>query len=501
MKGTFFDKKKSARFKEQRQVSFASEVRSFIRDIKKHDLLELKQSPKLATYVDHGNELVSSHEFEEIPEKLQKETKKILKMVTEMHLAQSQKVEIVPEECFIQIPAKEHLEKMTFMPAGGEEDQALRLTHMCAVIEDDRAQHTNLPVITTEDSELDVTWTNLFTAINMGKKKQAFELFNQIPEDDVILKALLAVHPKQYLKKLISYSIDALHTGAKTLNSDIVIKPNTFEILIKDLATTLLNPAKVYFSFGLPTHHAYSEQGSGFCIINKTAVLMKHIEMTHEAPLKFVIVGTDVNRDNGLCDILRISASDTAVCHIDIFDSRVYPHHDHDYIAQEFDTEGVNVGKKIMHWGQNNFDYYAVDLSLTQRDKVSAHPALLFALAKIKENIAHAKEQNTQIFLVLPTGWDSHQEETAPCGKLVNSKMMAQYEASISRFSNGDISYFFESILNLYNANQEHIAGIYWGLEGGYEPTMYAQQLKLMLQTIHQQPFLQVTNQPSFSPP
>ena len=419
-----------------------------------------------------------------------------------MYLAQSAEVE--PEECFIQIPAEEHLEKMTLMPAGGEEeDQALRLAHMCSVIEHEREQYTNLPVITTEAIELDDAWEKVFTAINQGKKKQSLKLFDQIPEDDILLKALCAVHPKEYLRKLISYSIDALQTGTKTLNADIVIKSYTFEILIRDVATTLLNPAKIYFSFGLPTHHAYAAKGTGFCIINKTAVLMRHIESTHQGALKFVIVGTDVNRDNGLCTMLRTSQSMTEICHVDIFDSRVYPGHDHHFIAQEFGTKGTEVGKKIKCWSQNNFDYYAVDLSLTQRDKVTIHPALLFALTKIKENInaivtfkKSNPAANSKLFIVLPTGWDSHQEETAPCGKFVNGTMMSQYEASISRFSSGDISYFFNAVLELYNKNQEHIAGIYWGLEGGYEPKMYEQQLKSMLDKIHHQPFLQETNQP-----
>ncbi len=496
MKGKFFDKKKSQSAKKIRLLSFATEVRSFIREIKKLGLSELRESPNLKDYVDDCAELINSNQFSELTATLQKETKKTYKMLEEMYLAQSAIVEVEPEECFIQIPAKEHLEKMTMMPAGGEEDQALRLAHMCSVIEHEREQYTNLPVITTEEIELADAWEKVFTAINQGKKKQALELFNQVSEDDVILNALLAVHPKQYLKKLISYSIDALHTGAKTLNSDIVIKPRTFEILIKDVATTLLNPAKIYFSFGLPTHHAYSEEGSGFCIINKTAILMRHIESTHEGALKFVIVGTDVNRDNGLCDILRTAQSMTEICHVDIFDSRVYPGHNHDFIAKEFGANGTDVGKKIKCWSQNNFDYYAVDLSLTrQGEKVSVHPALLFALTKIKDNINNAKAKNAKIYLVLPTGWDSSQEETAPCGKFVNGKMMAEYEARMSRFSHGDLSYFFDAVLKLYNKNQEHIAGIYWGLEGGYEPKMYEQQLKSMLHTIHHQPFLQETNQ------
>ncbi len=65
-----------------------------------------------------------------------------------------------------------------------------------------------------------------------------------------------------------------------------------------------------------------------------------------------------------------------------------------------------------------------MDLSLNSRPPYEIHPAILFTLDKIKENIVNADDQ--RIFIMLPTGWDSHDDETAPCGKLINNRMMSQ---------------------------------------------------------------------------
>lgn len=79
-------------------------------------------------------------------------------------------------------------------------------------------------------------------------------------------------------------------------------------------------------------------------------MLIKHLQAVSEKPLQYVIVGTDVNRDNGLCAILRNSAAKMKVRHIDVFDSRVYPSHDESDISKEFHQHGKDVGENIKLW-------------------------------------------------------------------------------------------------------------------------------------------------------
>lgn len=385
-------------------------------------------------------------------------------------------------ECYIQIPSINDILQMKSMPAGADEDQQQRIMNMVTILE---SHHSLTPVLSTDEKILPDYWQTLFAAMSMGDHKTALTLFDQFPTEDRILRALLAVHPQGYLTELITYSMQALKTGITQLNSDIIITPKTFEVLIKDIATTLDNPAKICFSFGLPTHHAYSDMASGFCLINKTAVLMRYWESTHSIPLNYVIIGTDVNRDNGLCQILRQTASHLPVCHIDVFDSRVYPKQNFSDISDEFKTMGTDKGRGIRSWQKDNLEYYAFDLSKSIRKKIGLHPALDFALHKIREQLEKSQFRGQKMVLLLPTGWDSHEDETAYCGKYINGRKMSQTEAHKTRFNDGDLTFFYQQLCTLYNENKEHIAGIYWGLEGGYDKTMYERQIQLMLKIIN----------------
>ncbi|KTD62294.1 hypothetical protein [Legionella shakespearei] len=380
------------------------------------------------------------------------------------------------DQGYIQIPSSDDLANMRHMIAGANEDQLQRLTHMTEAV----LQNDSLPVITTNHTALPDYWRQLFAVIKTGTINEAVDLLNQFPVEDLLLSSLRAVHSEKYLIQLINCCIQARSKGFKALNGDTAVTPETFEILIKDLATTCFNPSPLQFSFGLPSHHAYHAEGRGFCVINKTAVLMKYWELTQGQALKYVIVGTDVNRDDGLCNILRETSAHMNICHIDVFDSRVYPQQDFAFISQEFGSPGIENNQHIRRWEHNQLEYYAVDLSQTTRKKIGVHPALLFALSKIKESIEEAKTSGQKIALLLPTGWDSHEDETAYCGKFINGRMMADSAAHKSRFNDGDLSYFYERLFRLYNQNKELFSGFYWGLEGGYDRAMYERQIQLM---------------------
>lgn len=58
--------------------------------------------------------------------------------------------------------------------------------------------------------------------------------------------------------------------------------------------------------------------------------------------------------------------------------------------------------------------------------------------------------------------------------------MMTEADARVSRFNDGDLTYFYEKLFHLYNQNKELFAGFYWGLEGGYDRAMYERQIQLM---------------------
>ncbi|KTD05634.1 acetylpolyamine aminohydrolase [Fluoribacter gormanii] len=399
------------------------------------------------------------------------------------------------QECCIQIPSPQDIEQMHAMPAGADEDQFERLTNMIRVIAEIQSTDSSLSVATTDLVTLPKHWNQLFAAMKKGDAEAALALLGQFPEEDVILQALLAVHTLKYLQELIIYCVQAQKKGWKQLSPDILITPGAFEVLIKDIAMTLFHSGKMHFSFGLPTHHAYSDEGSGFCILNKSAVLIKYLQHLSSKPLKHIIVGTDVNRDNGLCDILMNSASDMDIRHIDIFDSRVYPQQDGAFITKAFKQSATDAGQKIQLWQRGNFEYFAVDLSLTLRKSGSVHPALVFALEKIKDEIKLAKTNQQKVALFLPTGWDSHEEETAYCGKFVDGHLMGRAEARKTRFNATDLTYFYENLFKIYQENKSSIEKVYWGLEGGYAREMYEQQIQLLMSLVLKDIVHQDTNE------
>jgi acetoin utilization deacetylase AcuC-like enzyme len=466
-------------FDEQQRSKEEDLIRQFLDDTSRLLLMpplnrrELSRSQaQLEHYLKHSQS-----------ERLQRAIRKILnKIITQLNTEPNSVMDVDADLpiCLIQIPGPEDLAQMTSMPAGEREDQHARLSHMAELI----TAHSEFAVITTEKPKLKPYWQQLFKMINLGKKEFALSKINEIATRDPLLQLILVVHPIEYLEDIISNCILAQRTGLKRMNTDIVIKPKTFELLIKDLATTLQHKAPLYFSFGLPTHHAFHNEGTGFCIINKTAILIKHAELTHTKALKYVIIGTDVNRDNGLCKVLCDSASHLDLTHIDVFDSRVYPRQKFNDIKKEFATQGLHLSPGIRTWTREQLHYTAFDLSLERRIESNIHPAIHFAVEQLKIQIEQAKISEQQLMLFLPTGWDSHEHETAFCGAFVNGHMMSTIEAKKHRFNNSDLVYFYEQVLQLYQRNKETFSGMYWGLEGGYNRAMYEEQIELLLTTV-----------------
>lgn len=403
----------------------------------------------------------------------------------------------------MQIPSQKDIDSMEHMVAGiPEEDQATRIGNMTRLLD----QFPTLPTVTTDASPLSRNWTDLFRAIDRETMSTALYLFSKIPSDDAILKPLLAVHTRGYLKKLIEYSSKARKTGSFEQDSDVIVTPKTFELLIRDLATTLFRSEKICFSFGLPSHHAYGNTANGFCFINKTAVLMQHMANNSPDPVHFVIAGLDVNRDDGLCDVLRCKLSELDACHIDVFDSRVYPMHNTAMISKEF-NERIRPGEPpSSKWQRNNYTYHALDLSLekSQRQRLFSeqprqHPAVQQVLATVHNQIQKAIEEGKKIAILLPTGWDSHCDETAACGKMVDGSPLSAEEAGLCRFTDRDFDFFHSSILSFLNTYKEHISHFYWGLEGGYDTSMYQRQTRNLLKLISMQLAPQAQALPSSS--
>lgn len=381
----------------------------------------------------------------------------------------------------IQIPSQKDLDYMRQLLSGGDGDQSSRLKLIVTNLQQSPLKHI---LTETSDTVLSDQWQQLFSDIKAGTAN----IKQRISKDDRLLKALLQVHSYGYLQSIINACIKARATAQMHLGDDVVITEHIFELLIRDIAQSLYNTQRCIFSFGLPTHHAYAEKWAGFCVLNKTAVMLHDLAQTSSAKLSYLIIGTDVNRDNGLSNILRERSSHLHVSHLDIYDSRVYPSHTVAHINAEFDSNGVMKDQNVRFWTSNNFSYQALDLKMMKKSsEEQLHPALQYALDTVEAHLDNAKKVGRQLALFIPIGWDSHKDETAACGKkLFNGYYMLEKTAKLSRFSDDDLSTFYKRILTLYKQNSQCFAKLYWGLEGGYDKSLLKKQVTLLAEHIEQ---------------
>lgn len=444
--------------------------------------------------IDNGNhlaELITQPRYSHIPYLIKQKINALLRQIEVFNQKiQNGELHYIAEEACpftFQIPSDLDIARMQSMVAGTDEDQASRLEHMVHKIEQTQLHYPTNPILSTEEAVLPEHWHALFNAIDTGQQTTALRLLENIPPEDPVFKALSAVHSQSYLRKLVISCIQALDSGSKKLNHDVIVTPGTFELVVKDLCTTLNCPSKICLSFGLPTHHANSRTGNGFCIINKVAALMHHALSAPNPPDRVVIAGLDVNRDDGLADIVLSKFLDHTICHIDVFDSRVYPNQDEAAITSTTSQSGELVTEGITCRKTQNQTYYSVDLSQIKRKRSDIHPALLFTLEHITKQINEAKANNETVMIILPAGWDSHEMETAPCGRNIEDKKMTARAAHLCRFDDADLRTFYQVFWTLYQNDNETITGVYWGLEGGYDRQMYEQQIELLVHSVNQQ--------------
>lgn len=396
----------------------------------------------------------------------------------------------------VQVPSDADISSMEGLPAGYDERQKARLNRIknevLAALGGSQAK-----CIQTNEPELLKNWSILFGKIKEGDAEAAIRAFNQLSDqNDIVYDSIIEIHTKAYLISLIELCAKNAPTKSKktrtsdpehpedalALSADIQLNNDTFEILLKDLATTLAHKSAVFLSFGLPSHHAYPDRGSGFCSLNKTAAIVcandKKQQISHH-----LVLGIDVNRDDGLSDIFSSRLHRKSIVHIDIFDSQVYPVQSFKDFEKNFTATKPG---KIDHGIKDNYHYFAIDLLKIQRDKENEiHPAIQFALEKLQEKIKEAK--GGKIYIYLPTGWDSHQKECAPCGKKIHDgesiRDLVGVETKKRRFNDADFNHLTRELLEIYNKHPQQVE-IYWGLEGGYTYPCFSPLIHQMFTTV-----------------
>ncbi len=119
------------------------------------------------------------------------------------------------------------------------------------------------------------------------------------------LKYVLAVHDKEYVDELLNLTLDprkarkiGFPLSAELVERELRIANGTILGCQKALETGIA------FNIAGGTHHAYSDHGEAFCLLNDQAIGAKYL-LDKNLASKVLIIDLDVHQGNGTAEIFR----------------------------------------------------------------------------------------------------------------------------------------------------------------------------------------------------
>ena len=122
----------------------------------------------------------------------------------------------------------------------------------------------------------------------------------------VSLETLCLAHTPDYVHKFVQLQLshkEALPIGF-VQNQQLVDRELTLVQGTIEAALWALRTAEVGFNIAGGTHHAFSDRGEGFCMLNDQAVAAAYL-LAHTAVRKVLIIDLDVHQGNGTAEIFR----------------------------------------------------------------------------------------------------------------------------------------------------------------------------------------------------
>lgn len=128
---------------------------------------------------------------------------------------------------------------------------------------------------------------------------------NFFKPDSAALTDILAVHDSHYWERLSALSLSSQEirrTGfpmtRQVVEREVVIVQGTVECAYHALRHG------VSMNIAGGTHHAFTNRGEGFCLLNDIAIAARHL-LTHRLARQLLIVDLDVHQGNGTAQIFR----------------------------------------------------------------------------------------------------------------------------------------------------------------------------------------------------
>ena len=119
------------------------------------------------------------------------------------------------------------------------------------------------------------------------------------------LKHILAVHKKDYVDELVNLTLDPRKTrkigfplSAELVERELRIANGTI------LGCEMALETGIAFNIAGGTHHAYSDHGEAFCLLNDQAIGAKYL-LDKNLASKILIIDLDVHQGNGTAEIFQ----------------------------------------------------------------------------------------------------------------------------------------------------------------------------------------------------
>ncbi len=123
------------------------------------------------------------------------------------------------------------------------------------------------------------------------------------------IENILTVHTKEYVSNLLNLTLDA--RAARKIGFPISKELVERELRIAQgtiLGAEKAFETKVAFNIAGGTHHAYSNRGEAFCLLNDQAIAAQYL-LNKKLAKKILIIDLDVHQGNGTAEIFQKNAN------------------------------------------------------------------------------------------------------------------------------------------------------------------------------------------------
>lgn len=158
--------------------------------------------------------------------------------------------------------------------------------------------------------------------IKLLRKKNIATKYNTFEPDEVSVPTLLNVHSEEYINKINNLSLDK--DEIRKLGFPLVKSVRRRSFVATGgtvLASKLAVKHKLACNTAGGSHHAFSNQGNGYCVFNDVAVATSYLKKKYKYK-KILILDLDVHQGDGTAKIFE---SDDSVFTVSIHSKKNYP--------------------------------------------------------------------------------------------------------------------------------------------------------------------------------